>query len=69
MLVTGLFCAGFAVPSTVSAYVDGRAPRVAAILGIVAAILVFAAMNARPGGYTWAQVPDAVVRVVAGVVN
>ena len=32
-------------------------------------MLIFLAINGRPGGYDWADIPDAFVRVIARVVN
>lgn len=64
MLVTGIVVALMAVPAMLSAWSDGRVPRAAAIMVMIASGLVVAALWARPGGYTVADVPDAFLRVI-----
>jgi len=69
MLVAGLFLAALAVPSGLSDWSDGRAPRRGLGLAAVGAGLVAAAVWLKPGGYALAQVPDTVVTVLARLVN
>ena len=63
-LVMGLVIAGFSVPSIVSAFSEGRAPRVAAIAAIVGGGMVVWAVQGHPGGYTLNDIPEVFVRVV-----
>jgi hypothetical protein len=68
-LVVGLLLAWLAIPSIVSAYSDRRAPRVSAILVVIAGGLVLYALRMRPEGYHWSDIPEAFVRVAAWVLN
>ncbi len=63
-LVIGLGIAVFAIPAMVSAYSDGRAPRVAAFAVLLSGALVVWALVEKPGGYRLADVPEAVISVI-----
>ena len=65
----GLVIAGFFVPSLVSAYSEGRAPRVAAIAAIAGLGLIVWAVQGKPGGYSLNEVPEVFVRVVGRFVG
>lgn len=69
LLVIGLIVAVFAIPAIVSAFADGRPPRAAAVAVVIGGALVLSALVIRPGGYTPAQIPEAILRVVARVLN
>lgn len=66
-LVAGLILLGFSLPSIVSAFSEGRAPRVAAIVLLVGGSLVVLALNERP--YTIDGVAQAFTRVVGRFIN
>ncbi len=68
-LVIGLLLAGLSVPSLLSAYADARAPRAASILVLIGGTLIVVALTQKPGGYTFADIPQAFLRVIARVVN
>jgi hypothetical protein len=68
-LVLGLIIGGLAFPSLLGAYSEGRPPRTAALLIIIAAGLIVAAVMTKPSGYTFMEVPQAFVRVIGRVVN
>lgn len=68
-LVIGLVIVGFAIPSILGAMADRRSPRVASILILIGGTLVVLALSQRPGGYSWAEIPEAFVRVVAHYVR
>lgn len=68
-LVTGLLIGAFSVVSIIGAFTDGRTPRAAAVMILIATGLIVMAVSNKPGGYTWADVPHAFVRVVAKLVN
>lgn len=68
-LVIGLLVAVFSVPALVSSFSERRAPRVAAIALIVGGGLIAWAVTQKPGGYSFDQVPNVVVKVVARFVN
>jgi len=68
-LVIGIVLAALSVPAMLSAYSDGRPPRVATFSAVVAGCLIVWAVQSRPEGYTWDQVPRAFVRVAAGIIR
>lgn len=63
-LVIGIIMAVFAIPALLSAFSEGRAPRVGAILVMIASGLIVVAVLNRPSGYRLDEVPDAFVRVI-----
>jgi len=56
---------GFSIPSILGAFSEGRPPRVAAIMLMIASGLIVLAVLNQPGGYTVAELPDVFVRVFA----
>ncbi len=62
-LVIGLVLAAFSVPSILGAFADRRAPRVGALVLLIAGGLVGYALSQQ--SYGLADVPEAFVRVVA----
>lgn len=66
-LVIGLVVALFAIPAMVSAYSDGRAPRVAALAVLVAGGLMIWAITSKPGGYALNEIPDVIIGVLGRV--
>ncbi|MCR9146813.1 MAG: hypothetical protein NXH74_06380 [Rhodobacteraceae bacterium] len=65
IFVIGLVLAVFSVPSIMSAFSEGRAPRVAAFTTIAAGVMVVWAIQTKPGGYAFGDIPDVFVQVVA----
>ena len=65
ILVIGVLLGVFAVPSIVSTFSEGRAPRVAAVALVAGGALILYAVMTHPDGYTLGDVPGAFVRVVA----
>jgi hypothetical protein len=53
------------VPSILSAMSDGRAPRASAITVLIAGGLILFAIQTKTGGYSFAELPDVMVRVLA----
>ncbi len=68
-LVIGLVILGFSIPSIVSAFSEGRAPRVAAIMLLVGGGMVAYAVTQNPIGYTIQDVPQAFVRVIGQLIR
>lgn len=64
-LITGIFLVILAIPSALSALIDGRAPRVAAIVVLIGGGLVVLAVTGHPGGYSPKALPEVFFRVVA----
>lgn len=65
ILVAGLLLAALAIPAAVSAFSDGRRPRVATLVLLAGGGMIIYALTSRPGGYTLAGIPEAIARVVA----
>ncbi len=59
----------FSVPSILSAFSEGRAPRVAAFTIIASGALVVWAISQKPGGYALNEIPDVFVRVIARFIS
>ena len=66
-LTVGIVLAVLSVPSLLSAWVDGRAPRLGAIMAIAALGLIVTALVERPGGYAFNQVPSVMLKTVLRV--
>jgi len=64
ILVIGLVVLVFAIPSAVSSFSEGRAPRVPAIVLLIGGGLLIYALAQKPGGYTLQDIPHAVARVI-----
>ena len=68
-LVIGIILIAFTVPSIISAFSDGRAPRAAAILVMIGGGLIVLAISEKPGGYAIADIPEVFARVVGQYIN
>jgi hypothetical protein len=68
-LVIGIVLAVFSVPAIISAFSDGRAPRVAAVVLVSAGCLIVYAIQQMPDPFTLEEVPNAFVRVVASIIR
>ncbi|MBP9046825.1 MAG: hypothetical protein WAT35_10945 [Tabrizicola sp.] len=66
-LTVGIVLAVLSVPSLLSAWVDGRAPRLGAIMAIAALGLIVTALVESPGGYAFNQVPSVMLKTVLRV--
>jgi hypothetical protein len=62
-MVIGICLGVLAVPSMVSSFSEGRAPRVAFVVGLIGVVLVIMALNAK-GGYTASEVMQAFYTVI-----
>lgn len=68
-LVVGIVIIGFAIPSILGAFTEGRAPRTAAILVMIGGSLIALAVYQRPAAYSFQTIPDVFVRVVGQFLN
>jgi len=68
-LVIGLVLGALAIPSVAAAFSDGRAPRTAMILILIAGTLVVVALSNKPGGYRLDDVPEVFFSVLGRVLN
>ena len=69
ILTLGIVLLVLSVPTLLSAWVDGRIPRLGAIMVVVALGMIVAALQTAPGGYAFEEVPGVVIRVFAGFFN
>ncbi|WP_425098127.1 hypothetical protein [Tropicibacter sp. S64] len=67
-LVVGMVLAVLAIPAIVSAFSEGRAPRVAAIVVIVAGGLMVYAIQKKEGGYRFGDLPNVVYHVIGDLI-
>ena len=65
LLIIGIVLAVLSVPAMLSAFSESRAPRVATFTAVVAGCMIVYAVQTQPGGYSWSEVPEVFVRVVA----
>ena len=66
-LVIGLVLGVLAIPAIVSALSDGRTPRVAAIVVIIAGGLMVYAINEKEGGYAIGDIPKVIYKVIGNI--
>lgn len=69
MLVVGLVISVLAIPSLLSAFAESRLPRSGAIMVLVGGVLLAVALTQKPSGYTFAEVPDVVFKVIGRFIN
>ena len=65
LFVIGIVLAVLSLPAILSALADNRRPVLGALTAIAAVGLIVWAAQARPGGYSVRDIPEAFVRVVA----
>jgi hypothetical protein len=63
MLVAGILLAVLSVPALTSAFSEGRPPRLAAVLIVIAGTLLLIAVKSKPSGYSFTEVLAAFGRV------
>ncbi len=69
MLVVGLIVGILTIPALLNAWTEGRAPRAAAIMVMIAIGLIVGAVRLSPGGYALAEIPDVFFRVIGRLIN
>lgn len=65
ILIIGLVLGVFSIPAILSAFSEGRAPRVAALTIIIAGGMILWAISKSPTGYAISEIPVIFVEVVA----
>ena len=65
IMVVGIVLAVLSIPSILSAVTDRRSPRVSAITVLIAGGLIVYALHKNPGRYSFENLPDVFVSVVA----
>jgi len=69
IFVIGLVVGLLAFPALLSAFSEGRPPRTAAIMVMIAAGLVVTALIQKPSGYSFGQTPQIFMDVIGRYVN
>ena len=69
ILTLGIVLMVLTLPSLLAAWVEGRVPRVGAILLITSFAMIIAAVSTRPGGYAINDIPGVMLAVGARAVN
>lgn len=69
MLVAGLIICALSVPSLLAAFSESRAPRTGAIMVLIGGVLLVVALTQKPSGYTFAEIPQVFVSVIARLIN
>jgi hypothetical protein len=69
VLTIGVVLGVLSMPSLLAAWAERSAPRVGAIMIVTAGALIVFAVTQKPEGYTLQDVPKAMLRVVATLVN
>ncbi|MGB8621422.1 MAG: hypothetical protein WCD16_01270 [Paracoccaceae bacterium] len=68
-LVLGVILGALSLPALIGAFSEGRPPRAAAFLIVLAGVLIVLAFMNNPKGYTVQDVPSVFVRVFGRLVN
>ena len=68
-LTVGIILGLLTLPSLLNAWTEGRPPRVGAILLIVSVILISVALTQRPSGYSFGEIPKAMLKVFGRLTN
>jgi formate-dependent nitrite reductase membrane component NrfD len=69
VLTLGIILLVITLPSLLSAWVEGRAPRVGAILLVASLAMIVGAVMSHPTGYAVSDVPGVMVGVFSRMVN
>jgi hypothetical protein len=69
ILTIGIITLVLSLPSLLAAWVDGRPPRVGAIMCVTGIGMIVAALMTNPGGYAFSDVPGIMLAVVTRAFN
>jgi sugar phosphate permease len=69
MLVIGIILGVLSIPAMLNAFSESRAPRMPAIIVLIAGILVFLALRESPNAYSWEKLPQVFARVFGRLFN
>jgi formate-dependent nitrite reductase membrane component NrfD len=69
VLTLGIVLVVLTIPSLLAAWVDGRIPRVGALMIIASLALILAAVMTRPTGYTFEEIPTVMLNVAGRLIN
>ncbi|MDQ7079702.1 MAG: hypothetical protein Q9M41_03435 [Paracoccaceae bacterium] len=69
LLVTGMILAVLSGVSLMTAWIDGRRPRVASIVVVISGGLILWGATTSPGGFSFDDIPRAFVNVIGAILN
>jgi formate-dependent nitrite reductase membrane component NrfD len=69
ILTLGIVLLILTVPSLLSAWVEGRVPRIGALMILASASMIVTALASRPTGYSFEEIPGVMLNVAARLVN
>lgn len=69
VLTLGILLIVVTIPSLLSAWVEGRPPRVGALVLLAGMSMIFSAAMYRPTGYRFDEVPGVMVTVLSRAIN
>lgn len=65
IFIIGIVLGVFSIPAILSALSDGHAPRMAAVTIIVAGGMILYAIQNSPGGYSFSEIPNVFIELIA----
>lgn len=68
-LVIGILLAGLSLPGFMSALVERRIPKLPVLLAALGGYLIYSGVTTMPGGFTWPDVPNAFIDVIARIIT
>ncbi|WP_103259123.1 hypothetical protein [Tabrizicola aquatica] len=69
ILTLGILLVLVTIPSLLAAWVEGRAPRVGALVILAGMSMILAAAMNRPTGYRFEEIPTVMLGVVSRAIN
>ena len=68
-LVIGIVVCALAIPSLLSAWVEGRVPRAGSVMVLIGGVLIVTALTQHPRGYSFSEIPDVFFSVIGRYLN
>jgi uncharacterized membrane protein len=69
LLTLGIVLAVLSIPTLLSAWVEGRVPRLGALFLLTAIVMIIYAVTTRPGGYAFDEIPGIMLAVFSRAIN
>ena len=68
-LVIGIVVCALAIPSLLSAWVEGRVPRAGSVMVLIGGVLIVTALTQHSRGYSFSEMPDLFFSVIGRYLN
>jgi hypothetical protein len=69
ILTVGIVLFVLSIPSLLAAWVETRAPRLGAVMIVLAVAMILTALQTAPGGYSFNDIPGVMISVVSRLFN